>query len=148
MIHAPSPPRHVEMGSCPNCCSNPLQRHAAVSAQPLAHRSGLCKVLLWLCHTIIICCVFLQVQVLEIMRGSWRSPVVMVLEHGTKRCLLWVVACGDVRGYKTCQDNFGKLYKDWKKPNLACSLLCPAFWGTVTSPTAPGELGGSLQKRA
>lgn len=148
MLHVPSPPRPVEMGLCPNCCGNPLQRHTAVPARSLAHKSRLYEVLLWLCHSIILCCMFLQVKVLEITRGSRRSPVLMFLEHGAKHCLPWVIAWGSVRGYKTCQDNSGGLQKDWKKPHLSGSLLHAASWGTVATLTAPGEPGCSLQNRA
>lgn len=40
MLHGPGLPRPGEMGSCLNCCGNPLQRHTPVSPQPLAHRLG------------------------------------------------------------------------------------------------------------
>lgn len=121
-------------------CTQPLQvcrwtcdqiavaRSGCWAPEPLAPSPGLWKVLLWLCHTITISCVFLQVKILEITWVSQWSPVVMVLEHRMKHCLLWVIHQWDVKGFKTWQDNFGGPHKDWKKPPLSRSFLCSGSW--------------------
>lgn len=70
----------------------------------------------------------------------------MVLEHGIKHCLPWTTDQWDVRGYKTCQDNFGGLQKDWKKPVLLLPLFC--ILESCHYPTTSGESDCWLQKIA
>ena len=143
MLHVSSPPRSVEMGLCPNCCGNPLQRHSTVCTQPLAHGSGLYKLLLWLSH-------HRYLLHVSSVQSPWNNKWVTLKPSGDVFRALAALDYSLWGCYRT-QDQPWWFWRtaqglEETKPGLLSPPYC--LLGNGHYPTAPGEPGGSLQKRA